>query len=164
MELNWKDRFKNKNSNRLFEIFSEQKRINIEPQIFAGNILFDRNFDLESLKKVKQDLIDSIEESFHRKFNTDPKKIRKENIKKEIILRALLSIIIFAIFYNSVKMEFSYSFLNIDNISLAYILAITSFLPLIWLKKSNDNAIKKVDKEIEKKNKMIQKINTDLKF
>ena len=164
MKLNWKDSFKGENSNRLFEIFSEKNRINIKPQIFAGNLLFDRNYDLEKLKTAKNKLIESIEDAFKRKYNTDPKKIRKENLIREIILRTLLAIIVFGIFYNSSQMTFNLFSLNMDNKTIAIILGLTSFLPLFWLKKSNNKAIKKVEKEIEKKDNLIKKIETELKF
>lgn len=164
MKLNWKNSFKDESSSRLFEIFSENKRINIEPQIFAGNLLFDRNYDIESLKKTKIELIESIEEAFKRKYNTEPKKIRKENVIKEFFLRTVLALIVFGIFYNSSEIKFNLLSLTIDNKTIALILGITSFLPLFWLKKSNDRAIKKVEKETEKKNNLTQKIKTGLKF
>jgi len=164
MKFNWKDSFKEESSNRLFEIFSEMNRINIEPQIFAGNLLFERKYELEKLKITKNELIDSIEYSFNRKYNTDPKKIRKENVIREIIFRAFMAIIAFAIFYFTSPITFSIFSLNIDNKTIAIVLGLTSFLPILWLKKSNERAIKKVEKETEKKNYLIKKINTELKF
>lgn len=164
MKLNWKDSFKEENSNRLFEIFAEKTRINIEPQIFAGNILFERDFELEKLKSAKNDLIDSIEDAFNRKYNIDPLKIKKENVIREIILRTLLAIIVFALFYNSSTLTINIMSWNIDNKTIALILGLTSFLPLLWLRKSNEKAIKKVEKETEKKDNLIKKIETELRF
>ena len=164
MKLNWKDRFKQENSNRLFEIFSEKNRINIEPQIFAGNLLFERNYDIESLKKTKNELIESIEDAFKRKYNTDPRIIKKENLVREIILRTLLAISIFGIFYNSSPMSLNLISLTIGNKIIAIIFGLICFLPLFWLNKSNEKAIRKVKKESEKKKNMIKKIDTELRF
>jgi len=164
MKLNWKDRFKQENSNRLFKIFSEKNRINIDPQIFAGNLLFERKYELEKLKIAKNELIESIEDAFKRKYNTEPKKIRKENSIREIILRTLLALVVFGIFYNSSPMSFNVFSLSIDNLTVALIFGLASFLPLFWLKKSNEKAIKKVEKETIKKNNLIKKINTELRF
>jgi hypothetical protein len=164
MKLNWKDSFKEENSNRLFEIFSEKKRINIDPQIFAGNLLFERKYDLEKLKTAKNKLIEAIEDAFKRKYNTDPKKIRKETLIREIILRTLLAICVFGIFYNSSPMSFDVFSLHVDNKTIALILGLANFLPLFWLKESNEKAIKKVEMESEKKNNLIKKINAELRF
>ena len=164
MKLNWKDSFKEETSNRLFEIFSEKNRINIEPQIYAGNLLFERKYDLDKLKTAKNKLIESIEEAFKRKYNTDPKKIKKENLIREIILRTLFAIVVFGIFYNSSPMNFNLFSLNMDNTTIAILLGLINFLPLFWLRKSNEKAIRKVEKEIEKKNNLIKKIETELKF
>ncbi|RLD66027.1 MAG: hypothetical protein DRI84_05690 [Bacteroidetes bacterium] len=164
MKLNWKDSFKEESNNRLFEIFSEKNRINIDPQIFAGNLLFERKYDLELLKTAKKELIESIEDAFIRKYNTEPKKIRKENLVRELVLRTLLAIIVFGIFYNSSPLSFNLFSLTIDNKTIALILGLASFLPLFWLKKSNEKAIEKVEKEKEKKINLTQKINTELRF
>lgn len=164
MKLNWKNSFKEENSNRLFEIFSEKNRINIEPQIFAGNILFERNYDLELLKNTKQELVDSIEIAFHNKYNTDHQKIIRENVVKNLVLRILFAVIIFALFYNSVEIKITYSFMTIDNKLIAYFFGLISFLPLLWIKRSNRKAIEKVEKKTEKKENLIQKINTELRF
>lgn len=164
MKLKWKESFKEKSNGRLLEIFSTKKRINIDPQIFAGNLLFDRNFDLETLKSIKKELIKSIEEDFIRKYNTDPKKIKRENLIREIILRTLLAIFVFGIFYYSKPMTFKLFNLNIDNKTIAVILGLFNFIPLFWLKKSHEKAIKKVEKDKEKKNNLIKKLNRELKY
>ena len=142
----------------------EKERINIEPQIYAGNLLFERNFDLATLKKAKQDLIDAIEEAFERKYGSNPKKIKKENTIKELFLRLILSLITFYPLYKFINMQFTASFLDISHEVIAALLALGNFIPLFWLKKFNANAVKKARKESEKKNMEINKIKTELKF
>ncbi len=164
MKLNWKDSFKEKRSNKLFEIFSEKNRINIEPQIFAGNLLFERKYELEKLKIAKKELIESIEDNFKKKYNLESKEIKKENVIKEIIFRTILSVIIFVIFYKLNSISFSIFSININNKTFAIILSLISFIPLFWIKKSNEEAIDKVQKAIEKKNNLIKKIETELMF
>jgi len=153
MKLNWKDSFKEESNNRLFEVFSEKKRINSDPQIFAGNLLFERGCDLES-----------IEEAFSKKHSTEPIKIRRENTIKEIAIRTLFAIIAFSIFYNSGFMTFNPFTHSINHKTIAVFMGLVSFMPLFWLKRSNEKAIKKVENEIEKKNNLIKKIDTELKF
>lgn len=164
MKLNWKDRLKDESNHRLFELFSEKKRINIDPQIFAGNLLFERKYDLESLKNTKKELIESMEDTFKRKYNTEPQKIKKENIIKELIMRTIFALAVFGIIINSNEIRFEFASLIIDNKIIAIIMGAFSFIPLIWLKKSTENAIKKVEKESLKKNNMINKINSELRF
>ncbi len=164
MKLNWKEDLKKESSTRLFEIFSEKNRINIEPQIFAGNLLFERKYDLKKLKTSKNELIQSIEDAFKKKQNTEPDKIKKENTIREISLRILLAAAIWGVFYNSHPITFNFLSINIDNKIIAVTLIFINFLPLFWLKKSNTKAIRKVEKEIEKKSSLIKKIEIELKF
>lgn len=164
MKLNWKDRLKDESNHRLFELFSEKKRINIDPQIFAGNLLFERKYDLELLKNTKKELIESINDAFKRKYNTEPQKIKKENIIKELVMRTIFALAVFGIIINSNEIKFEFASLIIDNKIIAIIMGALSFIPLIWLKKSNENTIKKVERESLKKNNMINKINSELRF
>ncbi|KAF0202161.1 MAG: hypothetical protein FD170_2132 [Bacteroidetes bacterium] len=164
MKLNWKDRLKDESNHRLFELFSEKKRINIDPQIFAGNLLFERKYDLELLKNTKKELIESINDAFKRKYNTEPQKIKKENIIKELVMRTIFALAVFGIIINSNEIKFEFESLIIDNKIIAIIMGALSFIPLIWLKKSNENTIKKVERESLKKNNMINKINSELRF
>lgn len=122
MKLNWKDRLKDESNHRLFELFSEKKRINIDPQIFAGNLLFERKYDLELLKNTKKELIESIDDAFKRKYNTEPHKIKKENIIKELVIRTLLALAVFGIILNSNEIRFEFASLIIDNKIIAIIL------------------------------------------
>ncbi len=164
MKLNWKDSLKEENSERLFEIFSQTKRINIEPQIFAGNLLFERQYKLEKLKIVKHELIASIEEAFNRRYNTEPSQIKQEHTIKEIFFRTLLAIIIFGVFYNVSAIHVNILSIHIDNTTIAVLLGLTVFVPLLWLKKSHAKAIKKVEEAREKKDNLIKKIETELRF
>ncbi len=137
MKLNWKEDLKKESNNILFEIFSEKNRINIEPQIFAGNLLFERKYDLKKLKIAKKELVLSIESTFKRKHNTDPNKIKKENTIRKIFLQVFLAIVIWRIFYNSSPITLKILSINIDNKIIAVTLIFINFLPLFWLKKSN---------------------------
>ncbi len=109
-------------------------------------------------------MIESIEDAFNRRYSTEPKKIKKKNVIREIMIRTLLAVIFFVIFYNLNSLSFSVFSLNIDNKTIAIVLSLINFLPLIFLKKSNKKVIKKVEKEIEKKNNLIKKIETELSF
>ncbi|HRZ42064.1 MAG TPA: hypothetical protein P5228_05105 [Bacteroidales bacterium] len=164
MNLNWKDSFKEKSSDRLFEIFSEKERINIDPQIFAGNILFDRNYEIERLTRAKSELIDSIEDAFSRKYNTNPQKIKKENTIRELIIRSIIALTVFWILINSNDISLNYFSATINHKTVAIIFGLINFLPLFWLNKHNNKAIEKVERETEKKRKLIHKINAELKF
>jgi ABC-type multidrug transport system permease subunit len=111
MFTNWKKKLEKESNQRLFELFSETERINIEPQIYSGNLLFDRDYDVNELRKSKYNLISSIEDSFGKKFTLDKKKNRKENIIRELTFRVSFAMIIFAIFYFAP--EFEYNFENL---------------------------------------------------
>jgi len=163
--INWKYSLEKKSDITLFELFSEKTRINIDPQIDAGNLLFDRNYDIESLKKAKLELITSIEDAFQRRYKTDPKKIKRENIAAQITLRISLSIMLIFLFFLKSKLStFSKSSLTLHSTTFILILSVANLLPLFWLGKSNKKALENVKKEIEKKKNLIEKINTQLKF
>lgn len=164
MEFNWKNRFSNENSERLFEIFAEKSRINIEPQIFAGNLLFERNYDVEKLLQAKAELLKSIETTFLLKFGSDTKKIIRENILREILLRTILAVGFFSIYFFFIKQNIAISSFVINYTTVAVVLGALHLIPLFWIKKSNKNALLKVQKEEEKMNLLIQKINSELKF
>lgn len=52
--MDWQNDLKLENDEKLFDIFSDTDRINIEPQIYAGNLLFERGYDLIKLSSAKK--------------------------------------------------------------------------------------------------------------
>ena len=53
-KMDWQNDLKLENDEKLFDIFSDTDRINIEPQIYAGNLLFERGYDLIKLSSAKK--------------------------------------------------------------------------------------------------------------
>jgi hypothetical protein len=164
MLANWKEKLQKESNQRLFEIFSETERINIEPQIYCGNLLFDRNYDIGDLRKAKHNLINSIENSFKNRYTLDRKKNNRENTIRELTLRIILGLIIITIFYFAPEFDFKFGNLIIGSKIIAFVLITLNFLPLLRIKKSNEKSIKRAELENEKKNKQIVKINTELRF
>ncbi|MBS2099517.1 hypothetical protein [Carboxylicivirga linearis] len=90
-----------KSNKTLFELFSETNRINIEPQLYAGKLLYQRGYDSEKMDNAKKKLIVAIEEQFKQKYYKDEKKIAKETITRELFTRILISSLVFYSFYAS---------------------------------------------------------------
>ena len=164
MLANWKEKLNKESNERLFEIFSETDRINIEPQIYCGNLLFDREYDISVLRNAKKNIISSIEKRFKDKYTLDPEKNTRENTIRELILRIIIALMIFLIFYLAPEFGFSFSNLNISSNAIAVLLIILNFLPLLWIRKTSIKSMKKAELENEKKNSILAKINTELRF
>lgn len=160
MILNWQEKLSKESNSVLFELFSETDRLNIEPQIYAGNLLYQRGFDPEKLRAAKARLINSIENEFLKKYSTDPNQIKRENTFREVIIRTLIALVLFFLIYHLIEFEFW----GIDNKTLAYLIAALNLSPLLYLKNMNERAIQYVQKQLEKKNQLINKINTELLF
>jgi hypothetical protein len=162
--MDWQNDLKLENDEKLFDIFSDTDRINIEPQIYAGNLLFERGYDLIKLSSAKKRLIDSIELCFQRKYTLDPIKNRKENIIRELVLKSIIAAIL--LFIASFTPEFEYNIGNIiiNNKLVAYFIVVSTFVPLLWIKKSNQASMRKAVQEQEIKDLKINKINTELRF
>ena len=110
MIFDWKERLKKESDKRVFELYSETDRLNIDPQIFAGNLLFDRGYDVSKLQEVRQTLISTIEKNYSGKFPSDENRIRKNNTMNQIIIRLFLSSGNFLIFF--FLFDFDYSVVN----------------------------------------------------
>jgi len=164
MFTNWKEKLEKENNQRLFEIFSEKERVNLEPQIYSGNLLYDRNYDISELRKVKNCLVISLEDSFKNRYTLDRKKNKRENIIRELSLRILFAILMFSILHFAPEFEYNIGSLTLNMQIIAFTLILFNFLPLIWIKKSNEKSIRKAEAENEKKNELITKINTELRF
>ncbi|KAF5033617.1 hypothetical protein DSECCO2_604850 [anaerobic digester metagenome] len=164
MIFDWKERIIKECDQSIFELYSETERLNIDPQIFAGNLLFDRGYDVVKLQEVRQRLISTIEDNYSKKFPSDENLIRKENTIRQIFIRLFLSAGNFLIFYFLFDFEYKIEKFSLDNENSAYFFAVIHLIPLFWLKSSNRKAIRKARKEFEYKNRQIQKLRTELKF
>lgn len=163
MNLNYKENLKRESNSVLFKLFSERKRINVEPQLYAGNLLFERNYRLEELKSSKEDLLIEIEEAFNRKFDTNPQKLIRENTVKEILLMLMSAIVILG--PNTLINKIIYQqVMGVSTVYIPYIMAVACFIPLFWLKKRNQKAVKKMERKKVEKNLLLTKIKTELKF
>ena len=56
-KMDWQNDLKLENDEKLFDIFSDTDRINIEPYIYAGNLLFVRGYDLIKLSSAKKKVV-----------------------------------------------------------------------------------------------------------
>lgn len=160
----WKIKLLKKSNTTLFELFSETNRINIEPQLYAGKILYDRGFDREKLNNAKTKLIDALDEQFARKNYQDDKNIARETILKELFIRLLISVLVFYSFYTSSDIQFEQLEIRIDSKLAAWTLALVNLIPFFWIKKTIRKAIDKVQQEFKDKDLIIERINSDLKF
>ncbi|MCG8582407.1 MAG: hypothetical protein MI866_20955, partial [Bacteroidales bacterium] len=80
--INWRARLDKKPDKTLFELYSETNRINIEPQLYAGNLLHERGYNADKLNQAKTALINAIEEQYKRKYYK-----KQKNIAKEVVFR-----------------------------------------------------------------------------
>lgn len=164
MIFNWKERLKKESDQSIFELYSETERLNIDPQIFAGNLLFERGYDVEKLQEARQMLINTIEENYSAKVPSDENLIARENTKRQIFIRLFLSAGNFLIFFFLFDFKYRIEKISIDNENSAYFFAVLHLIPLCWVKFSNRKALRKARKEFENKNRQIQKLQTELKF
>lgn len=149
---------------RLFEIFSEKIRINPIPQIFAGNLLYDRGFNKESLVNAKNELIETIEDTFNKIHNQVPRKIKTQNVLVKVLIAVLLFSLAYRFLFSSDSEKVSLIYYSVDRYIVMIFIGTCLLMPFLWIRKSNQRAIKKVENEVEKKNNLIRKINTELKF
>jgi len=162
--INWRARLEKKSNTTLFELFSETYRINIEPQLYAGKLLYERGYDFDKLNQAKTKLIDALEEQFKRKYYKDEKNIAKETVIRELFIRIFISALVFYSFYTSSDIQFEQIGIRIDGKIAAWTLALVNLVPFLWIKKTIKKSIDKVQSELEKKDLVIQRIRTELKF
>jgi hypothetical protein len=160
----WQKQFRKFNNERLFEIFSEKQNFNLEPQLYAGNLLFDRNYDLEKLQRAKSELIAFLEEAFLRKFDVDPKVIKRKNTIYQLFWILLSAILIFQLTITETDMEFYLLGIRFDHADISIIMLVLCFIPLLWIRKKNKHAINHVRMREQKKNYIIDRIKKELKF
>jgi len=162
MIFNWRERLKKESNQDLLQLFSEIKRINIDPQLYAGNLLYERNYKIDLLRERKAELINAVQVAFNNKYHTDPQKIKRENTIREIILRGLLALMSFSALYYLMYKDGN--ILGIPNRYFPFLLGALQLLPLLRLKKSHQRAIQKVEREGQKKEELIEKIKMELRF
>ncbi len=161
---NWRTRLDKKSNATLFELFSETMRINIEPQLYAGKLLHERGYDSDKLNDAKAKIINALEEQFNYKYYKDKKKIAKETIIRELLIKIIISALVFYSFYYSSDIILKQPEIIIDAKLAAWTLALCNFIPFLWIKKTIKKSIDKVQSELEKKDLIIQRIETELKF
>ncbi|MCT4638717.1 MAG: hypothetical protein N4A72_13540 [Bacteroidales bacterium] len=159
MKLNWQERLKDKSNKELITLFSETDRINIEPQLCAGNLLYTRDYKTEELRTIKEKLKQTIEQNFNNRYYTNPKHIITENIVKIIVLN--LMFIGFALFASVIVSEIVKYYLYPWAIILVSVLVIVK---LLFIKRSNRRAIKKVERARANKDELIKHIENELRF
>lgn len=160
--FNWKSKLDKKSNTILFELFSETNRINIEPQLYAGKLLYERGFDQKKLSQTKLKLKEVLEEKFDNKNHKDDKKIAIKTVFKEVIFKVLISAILFYSFYNSSEIQIEKPEIIIDNKLAAWVLALLNLIPLLWIRRIIRKAIEKVQMDIRKNDLTIQRINSEL--
>jgi len=157
--IDWEKNLQKKNNKELVSLFSETSRINIDPQIYAGLLLKERNYNVDALIKIKKNLIASLEDQFNKKFGKTDIEIKRENLFKEIFQKVTAGIFIM------VSVRLSISNLNLPYKDLIpYLAFLLCLIPLINLRKSNEKAIRQANKEKEKLDTVIDKLDKELIF
>jgi hypothetical protein len=160
--LNWRNNLNKKSNKELLDLFQECKRINIDPQIYAGNLLFERGYNAVELVRIKNTLKDTINAVFLKKHGKNHSEIIKENVIREFFYCTILAVLL----------TFGYSrqgFIKFDdlfesNIRVYVILVCISFLRMLFIKRGNQKAIQKFQKSLNEKQELISKIDRELKF
>ncbi|WP_321280303.1 hypothetical protein [Marinifilum fragile] len=160
--LNWRNNLNKKSNKELLDLFQECKRINIDPQIYAGNLLFERGYNAVELVRIKNTLKDTINAAFLKKHGKNHSEIIKENVIREFFYCTMLAVLL----------TFGYSrqgFIKLDdlfdsNILVYVILVCISFLRMLFIKRGNQKAIQKFQKSLNEKQELISKIERELKF
>ncbi|WP_321517082.1 hypothetical protein [Marinifilum fragile] len=160
--LNWRNNLNKKSNKELLDLYQECKRINIDPQIYAGNLLFERGYNPTELVRIKNDLKNAIEAAFEKMHGKSHSEIVKENVIREFFYCTILAVLL----------TFGYSrqgFIKFDdlfesNILVYVILVCISFLRMLFIKRSNQKAIQKFQKSLNEKQELISKIDRELKF
>ncbi len=91
--FDYKQKLQKESTDNLFSLYTQKKRINLKPQIYAGQLLFNRGYDRAALIKTKEELIAALMLAFDNKYELDPKKRRIE-IKRNIIRLAIIKFIV----------------------------------------------------------------------
>ncbi|RKE03671.1 hypothetical protein [Marinifilum flexuosum] len=160
--LDWKKKLNKRSNTELLDLFRESNRINIDPQIYAGNLLFERGYNSAELLRIKNDLKNAIEVAFEKMHGKSHSEIVRENVIRELFYCTMLAVLL----------TFGYSkqgFIKFDdlfesNIPVYVVLICISFLRMLFIKRSNQKAIQKYQKSLQEKQELVAKINRELKF
>lgn len=164
LKKRWQQQFREMNNEQLFEIYSEKQNFNLEPQLYAGNLLFDRNYDLEKLQHAKRELIASLEEAFLRKYDVDPKVIIRKNTIYQLFWMLISAIMIWQSTISIKNIEFHLFGIRLGQAEMIVMMAIVSFGPLLWLRKRNRQAINNVRIKEKEKDYIIERLEKELNF
>ena len=135
MIFNWRERLKKMSNQELLQLFSETQRINIDPQLYAGNLLYARNYKIDLLKERKVELIKAVQVAFKNRYHTDPRKIKRENTIREIVIRGFLALMTFISL--DYLMHKDGLIIGIPNSYYGFLLAALQLFPLLRLKRSH---------------------------
>jgi hypothetical protein len=164
--FDWKSRLKKKSSSELLQLYSEKERLNIEPQIFAGNVLFERGYDALELRKIKQELIESIEEAFEKRYHTNPDRTRFEKIFSILFYYLILPEFLILIISIPTLKSLNKSDLFYYN-EIVFILALPVLLTIFQFFRMDKHFLsidKYVEEERKKKEELLERIKVELKF
>ncbi|WP_321299771.1 hypothetical protein [Marinifilum fragile] len=160
--LDWKKKLNKKSNTELLDLFRESNRINIDPQIYAGNLLFERGYNPTELLRIKDDLKDAIEAAFEKMHGKSHSEIVRENVIRQITYCTMSAVLL--TFSYSKQTIFKFDDLIDSNFTAYAILICLSFFPLLFIKRSNQKAIQKYQKSLQEKQELISKIDRELKF
>jgi len=160
--FSWKENLNKRSNRELLSLFKETKRINIDPQIYAGNLLHDRGYDLFELQKIKSNLKLVTSTAFENKQGKNYSEVIKENIIRQLFACTMIAAILVLPHFR---------FVSPNGISLpdekivrCIILTCLAYSPLLFIKKSNKRAVQKFEKDLQKKKDLLSKIDRELKF
>lgn len=160
--LNWRNNLNKKSNKELLDLYQECKRINIDPQIYAGNLLFERGYNPTELVRIKNKLKDTINAAFEKMHGKSHSEIVKENVIREFFYCTILAVLL--TFGYSRQSFIKFDDLFESNILVYVILVCISFLRMLFIKRSNQKAIQKFQKSLNEKQELISKIDRELKF
>lgn len=160
--LNWRNNLNKKSNKELLDLYQECKRINIDPQIYAGNLLFERGYNPTELVRIKNDLKNDFSHAFEKMHGKSHSEIVKENVIREFFYCTILAVLL--TFGYSRQSFIKFDDLFDSNILVYVILVCISFLRMLFIKRSNQKAIQKFQKSLNEKQELISKIDRELKF
>ena len=153
----WRRKLKKKTNEELLSLYSETVRVNLEPQIVAGQILNSRNYDKKELIRIKENLIIALREQFERKYGKTESEMMRDIILKEIFIKTFMGVMLFVSLKIGIDLGLFLSEFEFRDM-VPYVGLILSLVPLLNYKKSNERAIRHVKQrkiELEYKVKII---------
>ncbi|PXY00686.1 hypothetical protein DF185_12300 [Marinifilum breve] len=160
--LDWKKKLNKRSNTELLALFQESNRINIDPQIYAGNLLFERGYNPTELLRIKNDLKNAIEAAFEKMHGKSYSEIVRENVIRELFYCTMLAVLLTLGYSRQGFLEFDDLFES--NIPVYVVLVCISFLRMLFIKRSNQIAIQKYQKSLQEKQELISRIDRELKF